>query len=341
MANDQTQPVEIFYSYAHEDEKLRKELDKHLFNMKRQGLITDWYDREVNAGLERKHEIDLHLNRAQLILLLISPDFMASDYCYGVELERAMERHKAGEARVIPIILKPVDWQDASFHELQVLPKNAKAVTSQRNRSEAFFEIAKSIQETLKALKPVASNNPLPSAAQQQATLPLPDIDLLRPITTQEEPPDPGPVWYVPYIRNTFFTAREQILHDLHEAFTKNDGASDATPIRVLLSGLGGMGKTQIAIEYAYRHQDHYRTVLWARADSQKMLFTDFVTFADHLKLPGRQEQDPKYTINAVKYWLERHTDWLLIMDNVEDLRLVSEYFPSKSRGHILLTTRP
>jgi hypothetical protein len=114
MATEQAQPIEIFYSYAHEDEKQRKELDKHLYNMRRQGLIAEWYDRDISAGMEWEHEIDIHLNTAQIILLLISPDFMASDYCYSIEMQRAMERHEAGEARVIPIILKHVDWQDAS-----------------------------------------------------------------------------------------------------------------------------------------------------------------------------------------------------------------------------------
>jgi tetratricopeptide (TPR) repeat protein len=338
MATEQAQPIEIFYSYAHEDEKQRKELDKHLYNLKRQGLIAGWYDRDISAGAEQKLEIATHLNSAQIILLLISPDFMAADYCYSDEMERAMERHEAGEARVIPILLKAVDWQGAPFQKLQKLPRNAKAVMSHSNRSEAFVEIAKGIRETLKDLKPVISNNLSSPTTPKPETLPPLNIDLLRSISTNEEQPDPGPVFYVPHRRNNFFTAREKILDDLHDAFTK-DGASDATTIRVL-SGLGGMGKTQIAIEYGYRHQEHYRTVLWARADTPETLFADFVNFADLLKLPGSKEQDQKYTINAVKYWLDKHTNWLLILDNVEDLRVVYEYFPPNSHGHILLTTR-
>jgi tetratricopeptide (TPR) repeat protein len=338
MATEQAQPIEIFYSYAHEDENLRKELNNHLYNLQRANLITGWHDRNISAGTEWKHEIDIHLDSAQIILLLISPDFIASDYCYGIEVKRAMERHEAGEARVIPIILKRVDWEDTPFHKLQALPKNAKPVTSYRTRSDAFFEIAKSIKEILKELKPTTSHNVSSPTTSKPETLPPLNIDLLRSISTNEEQPDPGPVFYVPHRRNNFFTAREKILDDLHDAFTK-DGASDATTIRVL-SGLGGMGKTQIAIEYAYRHQEHYRTVLWTRADTPETLFADFVNFADLLKLPGSKEQDQKYTINAVKYWLDKHTNWLLILDNVEDLRVVYEYFPPNSHGHILLTTR-
>jgi hypothetical protein len=111
-------PVKIFFSYAHEDEELREGLEKQLRALKRQGIIDVWYDREISAGSEWEREIDTHLNTAQIILLLVSPDFMDSDYCYSIEMERAMERHERGEARVIPIILRPIHWQGAPFGKL-------------------------------------------------------------------------------------------------------------------------------------------------------------------------------------------------------------------------------
>jgi hypothetical protein len=138
--------IEVFYSYAHEDEELREELDKHLTMLKRQGVITGWHDREISVGTEWAGKIDEHLNSARVILLLISADFLASDYCYDVELKRAMERHKVGEARVIPVILRSVDWQGAPFGKLQALPKDAKPVTSWDNRDEAFTDIAQGIR---------------------------------------------------------------------------------------------------------------------------------------------------------------------------------------------------
>ncbi len=115
--------VEIFFSYSHKDEMLRDELAKHLSIMKRQGIIDAWHDRAITAGSEWAGEIDTHLNSAQIILLLISADFLASDYCYDIELKRAMECHEVGKAQVIPIILKPVDWYGAPFGKLQALPK--------------------------------------------------------------------------------------------------------------------------------------------------------------------------------------------------------------------------
>src|SRR5438874_11812765 len=130
MTPEPHKSVEVFYSYAHEDEKLRDELKKHLANLKRQSVITDWYDRDISAGTEWNEEIARHLESAKVILLLISPDFMNSDYINDVEVKRAMERHESEEARVIPIILRPVDWQGTPFSKLQGLPTDAKPFAS-------------------------------------------------------------------------------------------------------------------------------------------------------------------------------------------------------------------
>jgi hypothetical protein len=97
--------------------------------------------------------IDEHLNTAQIILLLISPDFLASDYCYDIELTRAMERHAAGDASVIPVILREVDWKSAPFGKLQALPKNAFPVTSWENRDQAFADVARGIRQAVEELK--------------------------------------------------------------------------------------------------------------------------------------------------------------------------------------------
>ena len=141
--------IEIFFSYAREDELLRDELAKQLRNLERLGFITVWHDRNISAGTEWASEIDARLNTAQIILLLISPDFMNSDYCYSGEMERALERHAIGEARVIPILLRPVLWKDTPFSTLQVLPRNGNPVTNWHNRDEAFFEIATEIRSVI------------------------------------------------------------------------------------------------------------------------------------------------------------------------------------------------
>lgn len=101
----------LFYSYSHKDARLCKELAAHLSLLKRQGIIQDWSDRDIDAGREWEHTIHGNLEKASIILLLISADFLASDYCYAREMTRALERHSAGEARTIPIILRAVDWK--------------------------------------------------------------------------------------------------------------------------------------------------------------------------------------------------------------------------------------
>lgn len=158
--------VEIFYSYSHRDEGLRYELEKHLKNLRRQGFAIGWHDRKIGAGKEWEREIDNHLNTAQIILLLVSSDFMASDYCYDVEVKRAMERHYAGEARVIPVILRQVYWEGALFGGLQALPTDGKPVTSWHNLDEAFFDVTEGIRKVVDELgkKPLEA----PASIQSQ-----------------------------------------------------------------------------------------------------------------------------------------------------------------------------
>ena len=144
--------VTVFYSYAHEDEKLRDELAKHLSLLKREGIIKEWHDRCIMPGDEWKHQIDHYLETVELILLLISPDFINSDYCYDIEMQRAMERHKEGTARVIPIILRPVDWTGAPFASLQALPTGGKPVTEWTSQDRAFLDVAQGIRRAVEVL---------------------------------------------------------------------------------------------------------------------------------------------------------------------------------------------
>ncbi len=142
-------PLEIFCCYARKDQSLLKELKIHLSPLQRRGLITIWSDIDINAGAEWEEEIKKHLNTAQIILLLISPDFMASEYCYSTEMQRALKRHEQKEAHVIPILLRPTSWKGAPFDKLQVLPTNAKPVMDRRSwlsEDEALNDVAEGIQ---------------------------------------------------------------------------------------------------------------------------------------------------------------------------------------------------
>ena len=141
--------IKLFCSYSHRDEHLRDELAKHLKLLERQGLIESWHDRRIGAGEVWKEEIDRNLSEADIILLLISADFLASDYCFDIEMKAALERHAAAKAVVIPIILRPVDWHATPFSGLQALPKNGKPVTTFDNLDIAFEQVATSIRAAI------------------------------------------------------------------------------------------------------------------------------------------------------------------------------------------------
>jgi TIR domain len=164
-SDNSTSVLALFYSYAHEDEPLRDELEKHLSLLRRQGIISFWHDRQIIPGTDWSQDINQHLNDAAVILLLISPDFLASDYIFSVEMQQALARDEASEARVIPIILRPVDWTIfPGLARLQALPRDARPVTKWENRDEAFLDIAKGIRLVCKELH----NNPLVSNSSTQ-----------------------------------------------------------------------------------------------------------------------------------------------------------------------------
>lgn len=136
----------VFFSYCHADEELRDQLEKQLAMLKRQGIIETWHDRRIIAGQEIDKTINGHVNNDDIILLLVSPDFIASDYCYEREMMRALERHESGEATVIPVILRACDWHHAPFGKLMATPKDGKPVKKWADADEAFLEVAQAVR---------------------------------------------------------------------------------------------------------------------------------------------------------------------------------------------------
>src|SRR5260370_14011943 len=183
--------VTIFYSYAHEDEKLRQQLETHLSGLRRQGLVSEWHDRQIVPGTEWAYAINEHLNTAQIILLLISPDFLASDYCYSVEMQRALERHNAGEAYVVPVILRPVDWQGAPFATFQALPRDGQPIVLWENEDEAFANVAEGVRKIVGEIytaSPVNRPDTLPLSLPWRTTprVPLQPSHVLKDRNRQE-----------------------------------------------------------------------------------------------------------------------------------------------------------
>ncbi|MEM9459137.1 MAG: macro domain-containing protein, partial [Myxococcota bacterium] len=147
-------PVCVFLSYSHKDEALRQALGAHLSVLERQGIICSWHDRRITAGSDWKEQIDEHLEEADVILLLLSADFMNSKYCYERELTRAIERHEAGEALAIPVILRPVAFDQSPLARLQALPRNAKPVTTWMDLDSAFVDITEGLRIAIQGFAP-------------------------------------------------------------------------------------------------------------------------------------------------------------------------------------------
>ncbi len=152
VEKSQNAPIDVFISYSDKDEELLKEFVTHLASLRRQGKITAWHNRAIEAGEEWEAKIKNQLETARIVFLLISPSFMASDSCYDIEMQRAIARHNQGTARVIPIILRPCDWKESPFSKLQVLPKDAKPVTQWSNRDAAFLNVVEGIRKAVNSL---------------------------------------------------------------------------------------------------------------------------------------------------------------------------------------------
>lgn len=157
------EPITVFYSYSHEDEDLRNELETHLAPLRRSGLIREWHDRKIIAGQDWDKEISRYLESAELILFLISADFINSSYIFDVEVKRALERQIAGHAAVVPIILRPVVWRIIpELGRLQALPEGALAVTEWPSRDLAFVSVCEGIVALVLARASSASERPAP-----------------------------------------------------------------------------------------------------------------------------------------------------------------------------------
>ena len=176
--------VTLFFSYSHKDESLRDQLETQLVMLKREGVIQTWHDRRIVASEELDHAICAHIETDDVILLLVSPDFLASDYCYEIEMARAMERHRTNEAIVIPVIMRACDWQQAPFGRLMATPPDGRPVTQWPDRDQAFLEVAKSVRAAVRKLskteatganivQSLATRSPPPTGAPRSSNLSL------------------------------------------------------------------------------------------------------------------------------------------------------------------------
>jgi serine/threonine protein kinase len=150
--NSSSKGLKVFFSYSRTDERMRRSLEEFLVNLKRQYSISDWHDGKIDAGEEWAQEIDKQLSQADIILLLVSQKFIASEYCHEKEIKRALERHKKGEARVVPIILSPCDWKNTHFRNLEVLPSGGRPIITWKHRQSAYLDVVEGLKKVIDKL---------------------------------------------------------------------------------------------------------------------------------------------------------------------------------------------
>jgi tetratricopeptide (TPR) repeat protein len=311
--------IKIFFSYAFsapKDKRLFDQLTTCLAALKRQQLIDEWYDSAISADSNITQLIEAHMSTVDIIVLLISADFFASERCYDLEMKRALELSAAGAVRLIPVLLSPVAGPIAPLDQYSPLPSNGKPVSLWRKRDVALNEVAKGIRRVVEEIASRATHIPtLPGRAA----------------------PAKRSLYAIPYRHNIFFTDRETILATLSSSFTSIQPPQ--TPI-LALNGLGGIGKTQIALAYSYSSTHLYQAILWLNASSREVLSTEVSSLADQLSLPQKDRQDEQHLFATLKRWLQNQTAWLLVLDQIEDVTLVDLIVPTQSSGHVLLTTR-
>jgi len=217
--------INIFISYSHEDESYKDKLEKHLSILKRNNIIQTWSDRKISAGEEWDKKIKNELDNAQIILLLVSVDFLNSNYCYDVEIKKAVEKHESGEAVVIPIILRKCDWQNTCFSKIQALPKNARPVKGHEDEDEAFYAIGEGIKDAVTNLKKKFSE-----AKTEEKAIVISDQTILHKIKAECDTP-PNILHWV---------GRQEEIHEIKQDLHKV----------VFISGIGGQGKSGLASHY-------------------------------------------------------------------------------------------
>ncbi len=315
MNGTDSQALLLCYLYAKNDRPFYEILDAHLAVFKRQGWIRTWSEQAIRVGQYSKEELRSQLTQANLVVVLVSSDFLATDFCSSDLFEEMIARHDAGKLVIVPVIVRPVEWSLTPFQHLHALPTNGKAVSRWSDRDQACVDIVQGLTRLIEHRRGtwrVTGNLTLPPESVS------------------------GGLWTVPYRQNRFFVGREKLLDSISSAFSAWEALS--TPI-VALSGLGGIGKTQVALEYAYRSQKHYQTILWINASSQETVVAEMLMLAEVLGIPSMAEMDSQERLLLVKRWLAEHQSWLLILDALTDVALMTAVLPLRSVGHVLVTT--
>jgi tetratricopeptide (TPR) repeat protein len=316
---------QVFISYSHQDEKWLGKLQTMLKPLVRQNSISVWDDKKIKAGEKWEEEIQRALARANVAVLLVSPNFLGSDFIVEHELPPLLEAAKEKGLVIFWIHLKWCLYEETEIKDYQAAHDISKPLDSlsPTDQSRVLREICRKLKDaTLETERSAAPGgiaagtlaSSLPGAGRTDRGL------LSSTKSAFSNLPE----------RNTFFTGREGVLTELQEALAAHG--------RAVLSGMGGIGKTQTAVEYAYRHMDEYVCTLWATADSREALLSSYVAIADLLNLPEAGTKIQTDALGALKRWFSSQKGWLLILDNAGDFDTVRGFLPSGKNGHVILT---
>lgn len=287
------EPLKVFYSYSHADREHRDTLEKHLKLLKRDGLISEWYDKNITAGLDIDSVISDELEVSDIILLLISPDFIASDYCYDIEVKRALEMHNAGQARVIPIILRACDWHNTPLSGLLALPEDGKHISKWKDTDEYFLNVNHGIRTAIAEIVKVKQNT-----SERDDVVKNKIEKEYQNILTDYPRPD------------IYFTGRVDKLQELRKAI-------DSSVITVI-NGLGGVGKTELVATYINDDVSEKEKILWLSCTSESR-FDTFVQSVGYGYLLEGDKKTDKAKFSAFKDVLEREKK-IVFWDNFQDV---------------------
>ncbi|HVU66852.1 MAG TPA: TIR domain-containing protein, partial [Ktedonobacteraceae bacterium] len=306
------QPLHFFISYTSSDlpwaEWIAMQLEQAGYTV----VIQAW---DFRPGSNFVAEMDRAAKRAERTLLVLSPAYLRSDLAFSAWAAAFSQDPGGTQGRVLPVRIEPCDVPGLLR---QVVSIDLVSLDEAQARERLLEGVKKGRAKPATAGFPGRHVPILPASAPFPGSLP--------------------PIWNIPFARNPFFTGQEHVLARLSEALHPGETDAHGYP-RIALSGLGGIGKTQLAVEYAYRHRSAYDAILWVNANTTENLMRSYSELARLLKLPDCDAQEQERVVQAVKDWLRKERNYLLILDNADTPSFLRQFMPQDAGGHLLITT--